>query len=76
MHTRPIRRGFARALLILALALAAPVAPAQAPPAGGSPHFEAVRQRLALGGPLFVYVDLDGDVERIGRDVAASIAAA
>ncbi len=63
--------------LALGCALPAPAALAQAAPTAArpSPHFEAVRQRLAIGGPLFVYVDIDGDVERIGRDVGQSIAA-
>ena len=66
------------AALAVALAFAGASSPAlaqqSAPGARPSPHFEAVRQRLQLGGPLFVYVDIDGDVERIGRDVSASVA--
>jgi hypothetical protein len=57
---------------LAALQLHAAPASAQAP--ASSPHFETVRQRLELGGPLYVYVDVDGDVARIGRDVSESIA--
>lgn len=36
-----------------------------------SAHYDVVRQRLDVGGQFLVYLDIDGDVEKIGRDLTA-----
>jgi len=45
---------------------------AQAP--APSAHFEAVRQKLELGGPVFVFMDMEDDLARIGRDLTKAVA--
>lgn len=39
-----------------------------------SPSFEAVRARLELGGPVFVFIDYEDQIAQIGRDVGKMIA--
>lgn len=39
-----------------------------------SAHFEAVRQKLDLGGPVFVFMDMEEDMVRIGRDLTKAVA--
>ncbi|MBM3524510.1 MAG: hypothetical protein FJX57_16305, partial [Alphaproteobacteria bacterium] len=60
----------AAALWLLATAFASP------PPAAAqtSANFEVVRRHLDLGGPLFVFMDVDGEGARIGRELAAAVA--
>lgn len=66
--------------LIAALAAAPAPAPAQtAAPAAASPasaNFEVVRKYLDIGGPLFLFMDVDGEAARIGRDLSAAVAKA
>jgi hypothetical protein len=38
-----------------------------------SPSFDAVRTRLELGGPLFVFIDYEDQIAQIGRDVSKMI---
>lgn len=38
------------------------------------PHFEAVRRHLELGGELYGYVDIDGDVDAIADNLKGTLA--
>ena len=77
---------FAVALTAVLLLGASPAAPQSAPPAapaaqiapttGPGRHFEAVRRHLDLGGPLFVYVEVDGEIEALAKRLTEAIAAA
>lgn len=63
---------FAAALSLAgAIAAAPPPAPAQT-----SANFEIVRRHLDIGGPLFVFMDVDGEGARIGRELTAAVARA
>ncbi|MBL8700727.1 MAG: hypothetical protein JNK67_20305 [Alphaproteobacteria bacterium] len=53
---------------------AAATAPAAAPAA--SANFDVVRKYLDIGGPLFVFMDVDGEAARIGRELTAAVAKA
>ena len=49
------------------------------PAAERSRHFEAVNRHLELGGPLYVYADIDGDILQVAdylRNLADNISAA
>jgi hypothetical protein len=49
----------------------APLAAQTAPP---SASFEAARQRLEIGGPVFAFMDFEDEVLRLGRDLTAIVA--
>ncbi len=50
---------------------AAPLAAQTTPP---SASFEAARQRLEIGGPVFAFMDFEDEVLRLGRDLTAIVA--
>lgn len=66
-----------RAALGTGLAAAAfgatPLAAQTAPPPP-SASFEAARQRLEIGGPVFAFMDFEDEVLRLGRDLTAIVA--
>lgn len=72
----PISHRLRRTATALALATGVAVGSlgvsAQAP--APSAHFEAVRQKLELGGPVFVFMDMEDDLARIGRDLTKAVA--
>lgn len=47
-----------------------------APNSGESAHYRAVRDRVGEAGQVFVYVDIDGYVAELGRDLTKTVAAA
>lgn len=76
--TRSRRSPRLRALLAAApllAALHAAPAPAQAPQPSAA-NFEVVRKHLDMGGPVFVFMDVDGEAARIGRELSAAVAKA
>ncbi|MBN2495793.1 MAG: hypothetical protein JXR96_14470 [Deltaproteobacteria bacterium] len=66
-----MRRAFTVCLSLLPIIACAPVK--VVPEERRSPHFLPAAQHLDLGGQVFVYADLDGDVERISTFVAELI---
>jgi hypothetical protein len=62
-----IARRFAMAAGVAATALTAAPLAAQTPPPSAS--FEAARQRLEIGGPVFAFMDFEDEVQRLGRDL-------
>ncbi len=55
---------------------AAPAAVSTVDEAGRSAHFDAVNKHLELGGVLYGYMDIDGDVAKLGDAVSEAVAKA
>ena len=68
---RLARRAALCAGLLAASLGAAPLAAQTVPP---SASFEAARQRLEIGGPVFAFMDFEDEVLRLGRDLTAIVA--